>query len=237
MIRNKEQHMSNGYERPPEETVVDYQRRQEILFDISMFLGVRWAEMKADLSDGIMELLDGSRGLFDLVVSWTEEFDRDWEHSPHDPNRDYLESIGEFAMKKYNELVEEARIRMAKDKTEKARRTYHQRFKEHVNRIRSLHKLDRVLTPGQWDWVTEADNTIYLSRDVERANHLVHCAAMLLSKVIHDLHTRGFTYLTISATLGLSAGRTRVLAGQYAAAARLEAERKDTDSPSRMPWL
>jgi hypothetical protein len=231
--------MSNGYASPAPTgpTELDLQRQQEILFDISMELGMLWSKADRELNGALMDLLNGSRGLFDLAVSWTAEFDRDWEHSPHDPDRDYIESVRSFAMKKYNELIEEARVRMAKDKTEKARRTYHQRFKEHVNRIRALHKLDQVLTDGQWAWVTEAHNTLYLSRDVQRANHLVHCAAMLLSKVIHDLHARGFTYLTISATLGLSAGRTRVLAGQYAAAARREAERKDTDSPSRMPWL
>jgi hypothetical protein len=218
-------------------TAVDYARQQEILFDISMELGMVWSKADRELNGALMDLLNGSRGLFDLAVSWTAEFDRDWEHSPHDPDRDYIESVRGFTMKKYRELVARAEAAMAKDKTEKARRTYHQRFKGHVNRIRALHKLDQVLTVEQWAWVTEADNTIYLSRDVQRSNHLVHCAAMLLSKVIHNLHTRGFTYLTISAVLGLSADRTRVLAGQYAVAARREAERKDTDSPSRMPWL
>jgi hypothetical protein len=78
-------------------------RQQEILFDLSMNLGRKWADMNGEQCGNIIDMVQGSRGLFDLMAEWTKEFDAKWEALPVDSElrEDYIGEIDEFFLKKW----------------------------------------------------------------------------------------------------------------------------------------
>lgn len=81
-------------------------RKQEIIFDLSFTLGNRWNTLSDQLTGDIMDHNGGSRGLCDLVKSWADEFDADWESRSEDEQQNYLVDVDEFANRKIAELLD-----------------------------------------------------------------------------------------------------------------------------------
>ncbi|RQT19423.1 hypothetical protein DF044_01810 [Burkholderia contaminans] len=81
-------------------------RKQEIIFDLSFTLGNRWHTFSDQLTGDILDHYDGSRGLSDLVKTWADEFDADWESRSDDEQQNYLGDVDEFANRKIAELVD-----------------------------------------------------------------------------------------------------------------------------------
>ncbi|KGX17692.1 hypothetical protein [Burkholderia pseudomallei] len=81
-------------------------RKQEIIFDLSFTLGNRWNTFSDQLMGDIMDHVDGSRGVCDLVKQWVDEFDADWESRSEDEQQNYLVDVDEFANRKIAELID-----------------------------------------------------------------------------------------------------------------------------------
>lgn len=229
--------MNKAYERPPEETIADYQRRQEILFDVAMELGRSYALLSESVRSQLMDQLNGSRGLFDLVVQWVEEFDREWETSENDPERQYLESVDEFTHAKLVELVSTLPTQAPPDRFEKVRQTYLKRFAEHERKLGACESIRPVLSDQQHAWHTAAHVRMRAETDRDQLDYTVRAMGVLVGKAIHDLHAEGVTYMRISAAIGISASRTSMLAGQYESAVKLKDARQQNGRPTFMPWL
>jgi hypothetical protein len=81
-------------------------RQQEIIADISFYVGHRWASLTDTVREYIMDDVNGSRGLMDRAVDWAVEFDAFWEALPEDDERreNYIGEVDEFASSKFDEL-------------------------------------------------------------------------------------------------------------------------------------
>jgi hypothetical protein len=85
-------------------------RMQEIIADIGFYVGHRWRTLHIDICQKILEPIEGTRGLMDLIVQWASEFDAFWEELPQDDDRreNYIEVVDDFAAKRLDKLIEEA---------------------------------------------------------------------------------------------------------------------------------
>lgn len=88
-------------------TIEKYRRLQEIIFDISFNLGCDWKALDVDFRGQIMNRVNGSRGLSDLVQQWADEFDTVWETRLSNDEHDYIEDIGNFTYEKLGQLCGE----------------------------------------------------------------------------------------------------------------------------------
>jgi hypothetical protein len=217
-------------------TALDYQRQQEILFDIAMDVGSSWQKIDTTTRSVMMDQLNGSRGLFDLVMQWVEEFDRNWETCPDDPNKDYLESVGIFATDKLMALVATAQDHLEFKAIAKTKNSYIVRFDEHIRKITALQGAGGKVTEHEHQWLLTTRTRIVFSPDLNEINHLCHCGGFLVGKMIHDLHVAGVTYMSLSSTLGLSSGRTSNLGKRYENEARRKAQRAEQGLETNMPW-
>lgn len=217
-------------------TILDYQRQQEILFDIAMDLGSSWHKIDLKTRETLMDQLNGSRGLFDMVVQWVEEFDREWEASADDANKQYLESVNEFATNKITEMVQSARGNLGSAKVEKTRKTYLDRYDEHARKISVLEGLRMTLSPKELGWLLLSRNRILTEVDLKKVSHLTHCCGVLAAKKIYDLRQSGFTFMALSSALDLSASRTSILSRHYEAELHMKDQRAANGRETNMPW-
>jgi hypothetical protein len=83
-------------------------RQQEILADIAFNVGHRWVQAGREVTDRILDSLEGSRGLTGRMIEWAVEFDAAWEAGQADLNlENYIGEIDEFSDNKFKELVRE----------------------------------------------------------------------------------------------------------------------------------
>jgi hypothetical protein len=90
----------------PQEAVAVLTRRAEILFNLSFHLGGKWRSLDSLETSNIMDVLDGSRGLFDHVEGWTAQFDQEWEARAEEDKEDFLNDVDVFCDKQFEELRE-----------------------------------------------------------------------------------------------------------------------------------
>jgi len=79
-------------------------RQQEILADIAFNVGHKWAQTGREVTDRILNSLEGSRGLSARMIEWAVEFDTAWEAGEVDLEN-YIGEIDEFSDAKFAELV------------------------------------------------------------------------------------------------------------------------------------
>lgn len=87
-------------------------RQQEIIADIGFSMGHHWHSVSEKVRGGLMDHLEGSRGLMEKAVEWAVEFDTWWEALPEEDDRrqNYISEVEEFAGKKMKTLIAEFRL-------------------------------------------------------------------------------------------------------------------------------
>ncbi|BDD79867.1 hypothetical protein [Burkholderia phage FLC9] len=210
-------------------TLQDLQRQQEILFDISMDVGVLWNKLSKARGEELMDMVGGSRGMFDHVKAWVDEFDAAWEARDEDNREDYLYHVSEFTRVKFEELETRAIRLGSQHALNEMRRPYIVRLDAHMRKAAALSTLSNVLTDDERAWMFGSSERLRYADDLDKMNRVTHDMAMLVSKLVVELHARGITYVKMAEVLELSVGRTRQLADRYARVLRLKWE-------DRLPW-
>lgn len=72
----------------------------EIMFDMSATVHAIIAADKSKSMSDFMDAIEGSRGLFNMLLAWTEEFHVAFETS--DSQEDYIPRVDEFARQKFS---------------------------------------------------------------------------------------------------------------------------------------
>ena len=205
------------------------ERQQEILFDISMEVGIKFQQLSVGLRENLMDSMNGSRGLFDYVRGWVTEFDTIWEAKPEDDREDYIFHVTEFAHTKFEEIVARARDMAGRHAWAEMRRPYRTRLEEHLRKLKACHPFGYQFSPEEAHWLTGVSSRLQRAEDLDQMNKIVHEVALLVSKVIYELHQQGVTYIKLSSALDLSAGRTQQLTSRYVRILRMGQE-------ASLPW-
>jgi hypothetical protein len=227
-----------GYKSEPSNapTVLDLQRQREILFDISMDLGVTWRTIDIKTREAMMDKINGSRGLFEHVLRWVEEFDREWESSERDPNKDYMESVADFTMNKLSEMIEAARGYVGSEAVQKVKKTYLARFDEHARKIAAMEGMRFILTEKERAWLFTARTIMVMEPDLEKVLYMVRCCNVLVGKVIKAMHNEGFTYTALGKAVGITGSRLREIERRYERTERSDKMRVEHGGVTNMPW-
>lgn len=212
--------MSKGYERPQEESVVDYQRKQEIIFDLSMELGMLWEKQTHKFCQSAMDIVNGSRGLFDMVMRWVEEFDQMWEALPKGHDEDYISEVRGFAHMKLAAFVDlittKERTVVDNARQASARRMYLARFDENRRRVLLLQAQGKsILTAKEINWLSSARDELMLLKDSREMRRITNAIHALVGKMVVLRNEEGVTFKAIGELVGLSGARILQYAARY----------------------
>lgn len=83
----------------------------EVLFDMSFQMGPDWMEVREADRDKILDMLGGSRGLYDWVLDEATAFENMWVNLDEDDPRleRYYEEVDAWFIKAFDKLVVRAR--------------------------------------------------------------------------------------------------------------------------------
>lgn len=79
----------------------------EVIFDMSFYLGTQWADVPEVVRESLMDQLQGSRGLFDWVHEEATAFEAVWiALDEQDPRReDYYGEVDEWFRTAFAKLI------------------------------------------------------------------------------------------------------------------------------------
>lgn len=81
----------------------------ENVFEMAWLLKGRWDDLTFDVRMALIDKVQGSRGLSELVQGWAKEFEESWQLLPEDDTRrdDWFGEIGAFVDRNFNALISE----------------------------------------------------------------------------------------------------------------------------------
>lgn len=86
----------------------DSARVAEVIAALAFNLGHEWCHTHQTTCQTIMDHVEGSFGLYQRVIAWSEEFDKAYEARPEDEKDDFIEAIDTFYAEKFAALKVEA---------------------------------------------------------------------------------------------------------------------------------
>jgi LmbE family N-acetylglucosaminyl deacetylase len=86
----------------------DHTRIAEVVAALAFNLGHEWSHTHRTVCETLIDHVQGSFGLYQLVIAWAEEFDKAYEARPDEEKDDFLEAIDTFYAEKFAALKAEA---------------------------------------------------------------------------------------------------------------------------------